>query len=47
MVLVADQGGGPFSEVSVQAFRKTVQCIERALASFAHRARQERNGNSP
>jgi hypothetical protein len=39
MVLVADQGGGPFSEVSVQAFGKTVQCIERALASFANRAR--------
>ena len=39
MLLVADQGGGPFSEVSVQAFGKTVQCIERALTSFANRAR--------
>ena len=39
MLLVADQGGGPLNEVSVQAFGKTVQCIERALASFASRAR--------
>ena len=38
MVLVADQGGGPFSEVSVQAFGKTVQCIERALATPHERA---------
>ena len=39
MLRVADQGGGPLNEVSVQAFGKTVQCIERALASFASRAR--------
>ena len=39
MLLVADQGGGPFAEVSVQAFGKTVQCIERALATFTNRSR--------
>nr|WP_218626409.1 HDOD domain-containing protein [Pseudomonas sp. dw_358] len=38
MLVVADQGGGPFSEVSVQAFAKTGQCIERALASFTNRS---------
>lgn len=38
MLVVADQGGGPFSEVSVQAFGKTGQCIERALASFTNRS---------
>jgi hypothetical protein len=38
MLLVADQGGGPFSEVSVQAFGKTAQCIERALTSFSNRS---------
>jgi hypothetical protein len=37
MLIVADQGGGPFSEISVQAFGKTTQCIERALASFTNR----------
>lgn len=37
MLVVADQGGGPFSEISVQAFGKTIQCIERALSSFTHR----------
>ncbi|PNB76039.1 histidine kinase [Pseudomonas sp. GW456-E7] len=37
MIVVADQGGGPFSEVSVQAFGKTAQCIEKALHSFSHR----------
>lgn len=39
MLLVADQGGSPFNETSLQAFGKTVQCIERALASFASRTR--------
>ena len=38
MLLVADQGGGPFSEVSVQAFGKTAQCMERALTSFSNRS---------
>jgi hypothetical protein len=38
ILLVADQNGQVFSEVSLQAFGKTVQCIERALASFAKRA---------
>ena len=37
MVLMADQGGGPFSEIGVQAFGKTAQCIERALATFSAR----------
>lgn len=37
MLLVADQGGGPLSEISVQAFGKTAQCIERALTSFSNR----------
>jgi hypothetical protein len=39
MLLVADQGGQPFNELALQAFGKTVQCIERALASFARRGR--------
>nr|WP_256675636.1 HDOD domain-containing protein [Pseudomonas sp. R5(2019)] len=38
MVVIADQGGSPFSEISVQAFGKTVQCIERALTSFSNRS---------
>ena len=38
MVLIADQGGGPFSEVSVEAFAKTAQCLERALATFSNRS---------
>ncbi|MBV7574082.1 HDOD domain-containing protein [Pseudomonas sp. PDM32] len=37
MIVVADQGGRPFSEISVQAFGKTAQCIEKALHSFSHR----------
>lgn len=37
MLVFADQGGGPFSEISVQAFGKTAQCIERALSSFSNR----------
>ncbi|MDI2593455.1 HDOD domain-containing protein [Pseudomonas sp. 681] len=37
MVVVADQGGGPFSEITVQAFGKTAQCIEKALRSFSQR----------
>jgi HD-like signal output (HDOD) protein len=39
MLLVVDQSGLAFSEVNLQALGKTVQCIERALASFAKRAR--------
>ncbi|MES2870335.1 MAG: HDOD domain-containing protein [Pseudomonadota bacterium] len=39
MLVVADQGGGPFSETSVQAFGKTAQCIEKALNSFTTRGR--------
>ncbi len=37
MVMVADQGGGPFSETTVQAFGKTAQCIEKALHCFTNR----------
>ncbi|MFY1666402.1 HDOD domain-containing protein [Pseudomonas sp. Pseu.R1] len=37
MVIMADQGGGPFSEVTVQAFGKTGQCIEKALTTFSQR----------
>jgi hypothetical protein len=37
MLLVADQGGSPLSEISVQAFGKTAQCIEKALTTFSHR----------
>lgn len=39
MVLAADQGGQAFNDISLQAFGKTVQCIERALAVFARRGR--------
>jgi hypothetical protein len=39
MLIFADQGGRPLSDASVQSFGKTVQCIERALASFATRSR--------
>jgi hypothetical protein len=37
MMVIADQGGGLFSEVTVQAFGKTGQCIEKALTTFSHR----------
>ena len=37
MVMVADQGGGPFSETTVQSFGKTAQCIEKALHCFTNR----------
>jgi hypothetical protein len=37
MLVFADQSGGPLSEISVQAFGKTCQCIERALTSFSGR----------
>ncbi|MDH0746604.1 HDOD domain-containing protein [Pseudomonas sp. GD03842] len=37
MVVLADQGGGPFSEMTVQAFGKTGQCIEKALTTFSQR----------
>ncbi|MBT2339627.1 MULTISPECIES: HDOD domain-containing protein [Pseudomonas] len=39
MLVAVDQGGGPFSDVTVQAFGKTVQCIERALHTFTNRGR--------
>ncbi|MDH0755418.1 HDOD domain-containing protein [Pseudomonas juntendi] len=37
MLLVADQACRPMADISVQAFGKTVQCIERALSLFANR----------
>ncbi|HEF4760302.1 TPA: HDOD domain-containing protein [Pseudomonas putida] len=37
MIVVADQGGGPFSDITVQAFAKTAQCIEKALHNFSRR----------
>jgi hypothetical protein len=39
MLIFADQGGRPLSDASVQGFGKTVQCLERALVSFANRGR--------
>jgi hypothetical protein len=39
MLVFADQNGRPLGDALVQGFGKTVQCIERALASFASRAR--------
>ncbi|MDD0974283.1 HDOD domain-containing protein [Pseudomonas fontis] len=38
MLVLADQGGGPLNDVSVQAFGKTAQCIERALTVFSNRS---------
>ena len=37
MLLVADQGGGAFADISVQAFGKTAQCIEKALNTYSAR----------
>lgn len=37
MLIMADQGGRPLSPVTVQAFGKTAQCIEKALLSFTTR----------
>ncbi|MBD9414043.1 HDOD domain-containing protein [Pseudomonas sp. PDM16] len=37
MLLVVDQGGGEIGATPLQVFGKTVQCIERALATFARR----------
>ncbi|MNN38681.1 hypothetical protein D3C81_1526890 [compost metagenome] len=37
MLAVADQSGKPLADISVQAFGKTAQCIERALSVFANR----------
>lgn len=37
MLVIADQGGGEFGAIQLQAFSKTMQCIERALSHFARR----------
>ena len=39
MLLVVDQNNTAFSETGLQAFTKTAQCIERALATFSKRVR--------
>lgn len=39
MLLLADLGGQPFADSDLQAFAKTVQCIERALGNFSKRSR--------
>jgi len=39
MLLAADQNNTAFSEANLQLFTKTVQCIERALATFSKRGR--------
>ncbi|MNF34085.1 HDOD domain protein [compost metagenome] len=39
MLVVADQNGTPFADLSLRAFAKTAQCVERALARFASRGR--------
>jgi hypothetical protein len=39
MLIFADQNGSAFTDAGIQGFSKTVQCIERALASFASRGR--------
>jgi hypothetical protein len=39
MLIFADHNGSAFSDANIQGFGKTVQCIERALTSFASRGR--------
>ncbi|MDH4611859.1 HDOD domain-containing protein [Pseudomonas sp. BN102] len=39
MLVVADQDGAPFADLSLRAFAKAAQCVERALANFASRGR--------
>lgn len=39
MLVVADRNNTAISDVGLQAFSKTVQCIERALATFSKRGR--------
>ncbi len=39
MLLVADQDGAAIGDTALQTFNKTVQCIERALATFSRRGR--------
>jgi hypothetical protein len=38
MLIIADQAGATIGDADLRAFGKTVQCIERALGSFAKRA---------
>ncbi|TLX55335.1 histidine kinase [Stutzerimonas nosocomialis] len=39
VLVVADRNGEPFADTALQAFEKTAQCVERALASFSKRVR--------
>lgn len=39
MLVIADQDGSEISDTALQAFGKTVQCIERALVTFSKRGR--------
>lgn len=39
MLVIADQNNNEFNDTSLQAFGKTVQCIERALLTFSKRGR--------
>lgn len=39
MIVLADQNAGPISDISLQGFSKTAQCIERALDTFSKRNR--------
>lgn len=39
MLIVADQDNSAITEIGLQAFNKTIQCIERALATFSKRGR--------
>ena len=38
MLVIADQDAKPLTDISVQAFGKTAQCIERALTAFSNRS---------
>ncbi|MBF8778944.1 HDOD domain-containing protein [Pseudomonas fulva] len=37
MLVIADQDGRPLADIGVQAFSRTSQCLERALATFGNR----------
>ncbi|MEG1040552.1 MAG: HDOD domain-containing protein [Pseudomonas sp.] len=38
MLVIADQDAKPLTDISVQAFGRTAQCIERALTAFSNRS---------
>lgn len=41
MLVLADLGGQPFSDLHAQAFAKTAQCTERAIQQFGRQRRTE------